>query len=628
MVRILLGGPRQPIRHRRLLFAGSLLVALLSLSAVAAASRRVAAGSAAFSAPRAGRCVPSTLNRSAVLGATTLAATPLPGSYDALPRTQVSLLGAPSATITGVSATGSASGRHAGRLRAFSQGDGVSFVPNTPFISGETVTVAGRQALAGRSQAFAYQFVVAREDALPYVRSPHPSRDPLEKLHFRSRPDLEPPLPVISSTSAQSSPGYIFAAPYSGPGPAGPMIFDEAGNLVWFQPMSGETQAANLQVQTLDGEPVLTWWQGYIPPQGFGRGEEVILSTAYRQIARVHAGNGYTADLHDFHMTAQGTAILTVFEPIACDLSQVGGPRSGAVTDSLFQEVDLRTGLVRREWHSVDHIPLSDSYSAAATSSAEWPFDYAHINSIEQLAGGSTLISARNTWALYELSTATGQVTLQIGGKHSSLKLPSAAQTAYQHDASVLANGQISVFDNGGVPMVHPQSRALIESIDPSSATGQLVAQFVHPSPLRSGSQGNVQPLPNGDLFIGWGSAPYFSEFSPSGQLLFDAHFHGSYQSYRGYRFPWSGAPTAAPSAIATGPAGRRTVYVSWNGDTRTASWRLLAGATAKALAPSTSAARTGFETALAAPAGAAYLAVQALDASGAVIGTSPAIHG
>ncbi len=175
--------------------------------------------------------------------------------------------------------------------------------------------------------------------------------------------------------------------------------------------------------------------------------------------------------------------------------------------------------------------------------------------------------------------------------------------------------------------MVHPQSRALIESFSPAAGT-TLVAQYEHPAPLRSGSQGNIQTLANGDVFIGWGAEPYFSEYTSAGTLLYDAHFHGSYQAYRAYRFGWTGVPGGKPAAVASASAGKLTVYVSWNGDTRTATWRLLAGASASSLAPVASATRTGFETALQAPAPAAYVAVQALDSSGAVIGTSKTIRG
>ncbi len=246
-----------------------------------------------------------------------------------------------------------------------------------------------------------------------------------------------------------------------------------------------------------------------------------------------------------------------MFDPIDCDLSSLGGPSGGAVTDSLFQEIDLRTGLVRREWTSLDHVGLSESYSPATSSNTIWPFDYFHLNSIDQLADGTTLISARNTSALYELNTLTGQVITRIGGRDSSVKLSAGAATAYQHDATALANGTISVFDNGGVPKVHAQSRGLILAINPQTKTDSVVAEYDHPSPpLAAGSQGNVQALADGDVFIGWGAEPYFSEFSAGGQLLYDAHMHGSYQSYRSYRFAWTGAPSEPP-AIAAATRGR-----------------------------------------------------------------------
>ncbi len=214
-----------------------------------------------------------------------------------------------------------------------------------------------------------------------------------------------------------------------------------------------------------------------------------------------------------------------MFDPIDCNLSSLGGPSGGAVTDSIFQEIDLKTGLVRREWNSLDHVALSDSYSSATSANTIWPFDYFHLNSIDQLADGTTLISARNTSTLYELDTRTGQVLTRIGGKHSSVKLTAGAATAYQHDATMLANGTISVFDNGGVPKVHAQSRGLILAVNAEARTDTVVAEYEHSAPpLSSGSQGDVQALADGNVFIGWGAEPYFSEFSASGQLLYDAH--------------------------------------------------------------------------------------------------------
>ena len=619
--------PARQRRLRRLLLGASLFVILASVTALSFASARIEAEQAAFASPIAGRCMPTQLNRSDLLPGTPVAVTPLPDSYDALPQTQVSFLGFPSKELANVVVYGSISGTHRGSLRAYSQGDGASFVPASPFVPGETVTVRGKLLTRGHATSLAFHFVIAHQDVLRHPPSNNPPEPAADKQHFHSRPDLEPPTTVVTAQSPSTAPGYIFTAPYNA-GHNGPMIFDEKGNLVWFNPLPRETAAANLQVQQLNGKPVLTWWQGYIPPQGFGEGEEVIFNSNYRQIARIHAGNGFKADLHDFHLTSTDTAVMTAFNPIQCDLSAYGGPKGAAVNDSLFQEVDLVTGLVRREWHAIDHISVGDSYSSAVTATDEWPFDYFHLNSVDQEPGGTTLLSARNTWALYEMNSASGQVLTIIGGKHSSLTLASGTATAFQHDASMLPDGNISVFDNGAVPTIHPQSRGVIESVNHTTKTTTLVAQIEHPKPLSAGSQGNVQLLPNGDYFLGWGAQPYFSEFSPSGQLLFDAHLVGNYQAYRGYRFPWTGLPLGSPAIVASPAAGRVNVWVSWNGDTRTVRWQLLNGSSPKHMTVLGSTPKTGFETALQAPAGSSYVQVRALDASGAVIASSAVIRG
>jgi hypothetical protein len=628
------GSRRRGGRHgrmRRGLIAGGIVVVAGSATTLAFASHRIASEQSAFVAPAVARCEPTTINRSATLPGTPLSVAPLPGTYAASAHTQISMLGAPAGAISDVVATGSSSGEHSGKLRAYSQGDGASFVPAKPFTQGETVTVRGKVKSGARTLPFAYHFVVATQDVLARTPPNPPSgRDYNEKQHFHSAPKLEPPSIEVTTPSSSSDPGDIFTAPYSGPGPPGPMIFDEAGNLVWFDSLPKNVSAAtNLQVQQLDGKPVLTWWQGYIPKQGFGEGEEVIENSSYQQVGRVHAGNGYVADLHDFKLTGSDTALLTVFNPIDCNLSSDGGPTGGAVTDSVFQEIDLHTGLVRREWHSIDHVPLSASYSSSTNASKEWPFDYFHINSIDQSTTGTTLISSRNTWAMYELNTTSGQIASTIGGHHSSVTMSEGTRTAYQHDATTLPNGEISIFDNGSTPKVHSQTRGLVLAINPQSNTATVAAQYEHTPALTSDSQGSIQLLENGDMFVGWGSEPYFSEYSASGQVLFDAHMHGSYQSYRTYKFPWTGSPASSPAiAASTISGGRATVYASWNGDTRTATWRVLAGASAKSLAPVATAARNGFETAITTPAAAPYVQVQALDASGNVLGTSRAIRG
>ncbi len=237
------------------------------------------------------------------------------------------------------------------------------------------------------------------------------------------------------------------------------------------------------------------------------------------------------------------------------------------------------------------------------------------------------MISARNTWTAYDINAQTGQIAWQLGGKHSSFTMAPGTATAWQHDPRELANGSFSIFDNGASPTVHSQSRGIVLSLNPQLQTVTLISQFTRPAPLLAYSQGNMQALGNGDWFMGWGQVPDFSELSPTGQLLLDAHFPVTDQSYRDFRFAWTGAPASPPAfAVVTGSGGTRTVYASWNGATAVASWRVLTGASPAHMRSVAGRSRTGFETAIALPAGAAgpYVSVQALDAGGHVLGRAP----
>ncbi len=614
---------------RRTLLGLAVAIIAGSVATLTFGARRIAAENAAYNGPAAPKCFPSHLGTSSVLPGTHLSVSPLPDSMDASHDTQISLLGYPIGELSSISVSGSRSGGHSGRLEAYSQGDGASWVPSKAFDSGESVVVRGRLNIAGKSYPFAFHFTTAIADPIGHPAStPKPAGKPTELFAFHSQPNFHAPIVTVDSYSPSQTPGDLFVAPYSGPGQDGPMIVDSAGNLVWFDPLPTGTEATNLQVQQYEGKPVLSWWQGYIPPQGFGQGEEVIANSSYQQIMKFKAGNGLLADLHDFDITPQNTALLTSFNPIRCNLTSVGGPSDAAVTDSLFQEIDLKTHLVRREWHPLDHVALSQSYASPTGSSRAWPFDYFHLNSLAIRHDGSLLISARNTSALYEVNLSTGQLIAQIGGKHGTEKLGAGAATAYQHDAEELPDGDFSVFDNGGVPKVHSQSRGLILSVNPSAKTDTVIDQYEHSGPLAAGSQGNVQPLEDGDMFIGWGAEPYFSEYTSTGALLFDAHLPSKTESYRAYRFAWSGTPSGVPSVAASAGSTSTTVYASWNGATAVAGWNVLAGSSSSALSPVASAAKAGFETSISVAGKPAYVLVQALGASGEVLASSRAIKG
>ena len=571
-------------------------------------------------------CVPATLDASALLdGAVTVS--PMPGAADASPLTQVSFLGVPATELRSVSVAGSLSGVHSGRLEAYSGGDGASFLPRKPFTPGEHVSVTAQLVQGAASQPLDFAFTIAAIDVLSRPPEPLKPLAPGSVQQFVSRPDLAPPRVSVSVHSAQQAPGDELLAPYGALAQAGPMILDRSGGLLWFDPVGEGQIAADVRVQQLGGAPVLTWWQGVVTTHGFGVGLDVIDDSRYRTIAEVRAGNGYAADLHEFQITPAGTALLSAYNAVDCNLAADGGKADSAVTDSLFQEIDIKTGLVMFEWTSLDHVALASSYSPPAGSSTRWPFDFFHLNSINLDPDGSLLISSRNTWAAYDIDAHTGQVLWALGGKHSSFSEGRGAATAFQHDARPDGASDFTMFDNGASPQVHAQSRGVVLAVNAQTGSVSVLTQFLHPGrPLRADSQGDLQALAGGDWFVGWGQEPDLSEFSANGSLLFDASLPSGYQSYRDLSFVWNATPTSQPALVLRRRGATATAYASWNGATTVSQWELLQGKTASKMARVALAPRAGFETAIALKGDGGYAQVRALGASGAVLGSSAAV--
>jgi Arylsulfotransferase (ASST) len=449
---------------------------------------------------------------------------------------------------------------------------------------------------------------------------------PQDALAFRSRPDLGPPGVGVATPARGAAPGYVFVAPKEGSAQNGPMIVDNAGQVVWFRPVQGEgVRAMDFKVQHFRGEPVLTWYEGV--GLAYGRGEYVIADRSYRELRRVSAGNGYLGDHHEFLITPQGTALLTIYSPVRWDLSSVGGPENGTVLDGIAQEVDIATGEVLFEWHSLDHVGLEESYGELPENAGE-PFDYFHINSIDVDSDGDLLVSARRTFAVYKIERRTGEILWRLGGKKSDFEMGPGTWMRYQHDARRQSDGTITIFDNGGVKK-DDQSYGIVLELDEDAMTASLVREYAHPENILAATQANVQVLPNGNVFVGWGSEPVFSEFSSGGELLFDANFPPEVESYRAFRFPWKGLPTDAPAVMVEpvpAAADEVTVYASWNGATEVAAWEVVAGPGPDRLKPAGSAPRDGFETTITVRAAGPYVAVQARDRSGRVLGVSKAV--
>src|SRR3712207_5914207 len=379
---------------------------------------------------------------------------------------------------------------------------------------------------------------------------------------LRSRPALSPPAIAATRQAHDTAPGYIFVAPKEGVGQDGSMILDNSGQLVWFSPLQRRAERAmDFKVQRYRGEPVLTWWEG-VRNGGYGLGEYVIVDSSYREIRRVQTGNGYQGDHHEFLITPQGTALITIYNPVRMDLSSVGGPKSGVVLDGIAQEVDIESGKVLFEWHSLDHVGLDESYHKPPKD-PKWPFDYLkvfdyfHINSIDVDHDSNLLVSARWTFTVYKIDRKSGEVIWRLGGKKSDFEMGPGTRTRYQHDARRQSDGTITIYDNGAtdfdasVPKV-VESRGIVLKLDEEHMNASLVREYTHPDNPLALAAGNMQVLPNENVFIGWGQQELvdFSEFSEDGELLFSASFSKDI-TYRAFRFEWNGYPGEQPAAVA-----------------------------------------------------------------------------
>lgn len=424
--------------------------------------------------------------------------------------------------------------------------------------------------------------------------------------------------------SAPTADGLLFTAP-QGHGSNG-LIMDNDGVPVWIEPSGlGMT---DLRVQEFEGKPVLTYWSG-TGTGGHGQGSGIILDSSYKSVATVNTGNSMAADLHEFRLTDAGTALMISYPTIKRDLSPVGGPVDGYMYDCHVQEIVVRTGVVLLDWSAVEVIGLDESFLKPATSptadgsTAEKAFDPYHVNSVDE-DGSNLLVSARHTHALYLLERATGNLVWRLGGKRSDFAVADDAAFAWQHDGRRRSATEISVFDNHYDEGSSGTSRGLFLTIDETARTAVLRAEYANAG-HRGNAEGNVQVLPNGNILVGWGADPATTEFTADGEAIFEAVGLGN-ASYRVYRFPWAATPTTVPDVgVLQGNGSSMAVFVSWNGSTNVASWRILTGDSENALTARSTIPRRGFETQFAV-ANASHVAVEALDSGGAVLSRSAVV--
>ncbi|KAI9046884.1 hypothetical protein LZ554_008962 [Drepanopeziza brunnea f. sp. 'monogermtubi'] len=427
---------------------------------------------------------------------------------------------------------------------------------------------------------------------------------------FKSRPDLSPPtLNITLSTPSEISPGYIFVSPRPsrkvkpirpfGPLQAGPYIFTTTGELVWSGIGSFSAATNNFQAARLNGQDVLFGFEFDATSRRtqFGQGRVKILDRKYEMVKEVAMTNHIIADKHEFQIRNEKTALFVSYTPVQCDLTDFStSPKAQWLLDGVFQEVDIETGRLVFEWRSLDHVspsecvvPLSTLSLGSGLNNTD-AIDFFHINSVDG-DGKNYLISARRTSTIYKVNGTTGDIIWRLGGKYSNFTFGPGASFGLQHDARFIYSSEgadtatISLFDNSGQRSCdgewENESSGKTIVLDTQNWTANLVQKFAAPNGEFAFAMGNTQVLPNGNVFVNWGTEGAITEFSPSGTAVFHAYLdsevlfrNGRPASYRGFRFNWTGTPSEDPAIVSLTNRESMTVYVSWNGDTKTKSWQ------------------------------------------------------
>lgn len=506
---------------------------------------------------------------------------------------------------------------------------------------------AGIAASAQAAQIGAY----TTHGAYSYVSAPklHP---PVISADVRAQGKLAPGDFLVASF-----PNLTLTEPATGAGvpltgQSGPLILDSHLQSVWFDPVPTDVVALDLKEQSYQGKPVLSWWQGALTKLGAAiSGAVEVVDQHYRKVGKtIVAKPPWVISEHEAAISGPDIWV-TVYRDVPIDLTKYGGMANGVLYDAGVQEYDLKTGQLVSTWDALDHIALSQSQTrpspvpAANGTAVAW--DAYHVNSVQLTGHGTFLVSMRNTWSAYLVNQGSGAIEWTLSGvpELSNFTLPSNGTFAWQHDVELHADDVVSMFDDSccavlaggkfGAPS--GPSHGLVLKLNMATHSASFVARY-GPLPaavtglpgakLNSAFLGNTQLLADGNVAVGWGSEPFFSEYSKAGRLLFDARWPAPDLSYRAYVQQWVGEPFFAPSGGARTSHGKTILYASWDGATQVSRWRFLAGPDPSRLPLVATKPRSGFETSVTVTGIYKWFRVQAANAKGQVIGTSKAFGG
>ena len=373
-------------------------------------------------------------------------------------------------------------------------------------------------------------------------------------------PSNFPAVHVTTYVTNEVADGYIFLATYETSTNTGyyAMILRNDGTPVWYQSLTNST--VDFKVLP-DG--YLHYAEAYHTLSWTG-GADVyhqILDNSNNLVETISTGNGYLPESHDISVLPNGDVLALSYYLSQMNLSQaaVGAYPNAQVSGAVVQELNAQRNVVW-QWRTWDYFNF-ESYYAPLLLLNEMPLVYNpvvdsfHINTLVMDTDGNLLLS-NYPLEVDKINRQTGAVMWRLGGIENQFSFvgenPQVAVTHFGgHGLSRLANGDIMIFCNADQQATH-SSKVYEYRLDETNKIATLVWSYAPATNWYSWHTGSAQRLPNGNTFIGWGSAsivpgiggffnqqvPACTEVTSSGQVVFQMFFNDPLvTSYRAFRF-------------------------------------------------------------------------------------------
>jgi hypothetical protein len=425
-------------------------------------------------------------------------------------------------------------------------------LPDTPFALDERVTVrttSSLQSVSGDPAAgldFAFT-TTSREPGEPGSRhrstrsacilesAAVPGGKPAHMPSRSSDASLPVDMPAISLLQSDApDPGNVFLTPFALSSLQGNLVIvDNLGNPMFYRSIDRWVYDFKMQDNGL-----LTYSQ-------WGKAFYAMDATC-TVVDSFHAGNGYPlTDLHDLLLLDNGHALLMVKDPqpVHMDSIVVGGHPNASVTGLLIQELDADKDVVF-QWRSWDHFDITDGSVSPYVTLTDSVIDYVHGNALEIDGDGDILLSSRHMNEITKIDRQTGAIVWRFcpnGANNDFTMVGDPRGFSHQHDVRRLANGNISLFDNGN--FLAPQYSRVVEyELDEINMVATLVAEYRNTPDSYGPAMGNAQRRSGGGTTVGWGmvpEAPHVTEIHADGSKALELGFEPGTFTYRAFRFDW-----------------------------------------------------------------------------------------